>query len=266
MYGRTRCRKIPRRFRHAIEVINPFPPTDRAMREPNGLLALGGDLTPAMLLSAYAQGIFPWFSDNEEILWWTPCPRLVLQTRDIHISRSMRKLLRQSDWTLRYDRAFNKVIRYCATITRDADGTWITREMQSAYQTLHEMGVAHSVEVYEAGQLIGGLYGVLLGKMFFGESMFSLESNASKVACIALSKTCAQGGIDLIDCQVENPHLSSLGATLMARKDFENHLHGAIKISMEDILSNPLRLVPERRQSLPERLGSRALRSMGELL
>ena len=236
------------------------------MREPNGLLAMGGDLAPTTLVSAYAQGIFPWFSDDEEILWWTPCPRLVLESGGIHVSRSMRKCLRHSDWTLRYDQAFSEVIQHCATIARSSNGTWITEEMQGAYQTLHEMGVAHSVEVYEAEQLIGGLYGVLLGKMFFGESMFSLRSNASKVAFIALSKACAQGGVKLIDCQVDNPHLLSLGATSMRRKDFENHLSDAIKVSMKDILSNPLCLVPARQQTLPERLGSVAAQSAEELL
>jgi len=236
------------------------------MREPNGLLAMGGDLTPATLVSAYAQGIFPWFSDDEDILWWTPCPRLVLESGNIHVSRSMRKCLRHCDWTLRYDQTFSDVIQHCATVARDADGTWITQEMQGAYQTLHEMGVAHSVEVYEAGQLIGGLYGVLLGKMFFGESMFSLRSNASKVAFIALSKACAQGGVKLIDCQVDNPHLLSLGATSMPRKDFENHLRDAIKVNMDDILSNPLCLVPTRQQTLPERLGSVAAQAAEELL
>ena len=236
------------------------------MREPNGLLAVGGDLAPTTLVSAYSQGIFPWFSDDEDILWWTPCPRLVLESGKIHVSRSMRKCLRQCEWTLRYDHAFSAVIQHCATVARDADGTWITREMQEAYQTLHEMGVAHSVEVYEAGRLIGGLYGVLLGKMFFGESMFSLRTNASKVAFIALSKACAQGGVELIDCQVDNPHLLSLGATSMSRKDFENHLRDAIKVNMKDILSNPLCLVPTRQQTLPERLGSIAAQSAEELL
>ncbi len=268
MYGRPRCREIPRRLEHLINVINPFPPTDRALRDPNGLLAMGGDLAPGTLVSAYAQGIFPWFSDDEEILWWTPCPRLVLQTGNIHVSRSMSKFLRQSDWTLMYDAAFSEVIQNCATVARDgeATGTWITQEMRSAYQVLHKMGVAHSVEVYEANQLIGGLYGVLLGRVFFGESMFSLRSNASKVAFIALSRACAQGGVKLIDCQVDNPHLMSLGATSMPRKDFENHLRDAIKVTMEEILSDPLCLVPERRRTLPERLGSFDLRSMEQLL
>lgn len=229
---------------------------------------MGGDLAPATLVSAYAQGIFPWFSNDKEILWWTPCPRLVLQTGHIHISRSMRKFLRQSDWMLRYDSAFAEVIQCCATVARDGEGngTWITQEIQSAYQTLHEMGVAHSVEVYDADQLIGGLYGILLGRVFFGESMFSLCSNASKVALIALTRACAKGGIKLIDCQVDNPHLLSLGATSMPRKDFENHLRDAIKVAMNDILSDPLCLIPERRQTLPERLGSIAPESMEELL
>ena len=238
------------------------------MTEPNGLLAVGGDLSPATVLCAYAQGIFPWFGDDEEILWWTPCPRMVLRPSEIHISRSMRKHLRQSDWEIRYDSAFDDVITHCASVARGAEaaGTWITSDMQVAYQALHDMGVAHSVEVFENDRLIGGLYGVLLGQMFFGESMFSLCSNASKTAFIALSKACAQAGIDLIDCQIANSHLASLGATHMSRKDFENHLRDAIKVDMGDIFTNPLRLVPERRQTLDERLLNLVPRSLEELL
>ena len=238
------------------------------MKEPNGLLAMGGDLTPVALISAYAQGIFPWFGNNEEILWWTPCPRLVLRTNEIHISRSMRKHLRRSHWKLRYDGAFDDVVHHCAHVARgeEAKGTWITHDMQAAYQTLHKMGIAHSVEVYEGRRLIGGLYGILLGEMFFGESMFSLCSNASKVALIALSRACAQAGIELIDCQVDNPHLSSLGASLMPRRDFENHLREAIKTDMADILKNPLCLVPEGSQTLTERLNGTVPQSLEQLL
>lgn len=238
------------------------------MTQPNGLLAAGGDLKPATLISAYAQGIFPWFDDDEEILWWTPCPRLVMRTSNVRISRSMRKHLRQSHCHLRYDSAFSEVIHHCATAARGGDvaGTWITEDMQAAYQKLHEIGIAHSIEVYEGNQLIGGLYGILLGHMFFGESMFSLCSNASKVAFIALNRTCAGAGVNLIDCQVDNPHLSSLGATTMPRRDFEKHLRGAIKVDMTDILKDPHCLVPERRQTLPERLRTSAPQLLEELL
>ena len=182
-------------------MVNPFPPTSRALREPNGLLAVGGDLQPETLISAYAQGIFPWFNEGEDILWWSPDPRLVLRTAEVHISRSMRKALKNSDWTLSYDDDFNAVIHHCANVDRGGReaGTWITEAMQDAYLRLHELGLAHSVEVREGGHLVGGLYGVLLGNMFFGESMFSLQANASKVAFIALSKACHNSDIELID-------------------------------------------------------------------
>ncbi len=223
-------------------MVNPFPPTSQAQREPNGLLAVGGDLQPETLISAYAQGIFPWFNEGEDILWWAPDPRLVMRTAEVHISRSMRKALKTNDWTLSYNDDFSAVIHYCASVDRSGPdaGTWITEAMQGAYIRLYELGLAHSVEVREHGRLVGGLYGVLLGTMFFGESMFSLQANASKVAFIALSRACHNSGIKLIDCQVENPHLLSLGADLMSREDFENHVRDAIKVDMRSLLSQPL--------------------------
>ena len=193
---------------------NPFPPTSQALDEPNGLLAVGGDLEPGTLLCAYAQGIFPWFESDQEILWWSPDPRLTLRSDAIHISRSLKKAIRQCGWRLQYDTAFADVVSHCAHAYRNQPGagTWITTDMHAAYCALHDLGVAHSVEVYEEGTLIGGLYGILLDNMFFGESMFSLQSNASKMAFVALAKLCRDHSIEVIDCQVHNEHLVSLGA------------------------------------------------------
>lgn len=268
MHGRVGRREISGRARHTLSLVNPFPPTSRALREPNGLLAVGGDLQPETLISAYAQGIFPWFNEGEDILWWSPDPRLVLRTAEVHISRSMRKTLKNSDWTLSYDDDFDAVIHHCAHVDRGGReaGTWITEAMQDAYLRLHQLGLAHSVEVREDGQLVGGLYGVLLGNMFFGESMFSLQANASKVAFIALSRTCHNSDIELIDCQVENPHLLSLGADLMSREDFENHVRDAIKVDMRSLLSKPLCMVPKPPLPLAMRLASDLPMSMGDLL
>ena len=182
------------------------PPTSQALNEPNGLLAVGGDLEPSTLLCAYAQGIFPWFESDQEILWWSPDPRLTLRSEAIHVSRSLKKAIRQCGWRLQYDTAFAEVVNYCANADRNQPeaGTWITPDMRAAYCELHDLGVAHSVEIYEEGALIGGLYGILLGNMFFGESMFSLQSNASKMAFVALAKLCRDHSIEVIDCQVHN--------------------------------------------------------------
>ncbi len=247
---------------------NPFPPTSQALDEPNGLLAVGGDLEPSTLLCAYAQGIFPWFESDQEILWWSPDPRLTLRSGEIHISRSLKKAIRQCGWQLQYDAAFSDVVSHCAHSDRNQPeaGTWITPDMHAAYCALHDLGVAHSVEVYEADTLIGGLYGILLDKMFFGESMFSLESNASKMAFVALSKICRDHGIDVIDCQVHNEHLVSLGAQTMPRQDFENHLRDAIKIPMQDIFANPLCLVSDDPLPLEKRLGTPLAVTVAELL
>ena len=251
-----------------MSLVNLFPPTSQALREPNGLLAVGGDLQPETLISAYAQGIFPWYNEGEDILWWSPDPRLVLRSAKVRISRSMRKALKTSDWTLSYDDDFNAVIHHCACVDRGGreTGTWITEAMQDAYLRLHKLGVAHSVEVREHGHLVGGLYGVLLGNMFFGESMFSLQTNASKVALIALSRACYNSDIELIDCQVENPHLLSLGADLMSREDFENHVQDAIKVDMQALLSTPLCMVSTPPLPLAMRLANDLPMSAGDLL
>ena len=247
---------------------NPFPPTSQALDEPNGLLAVGGNLDPSTLLCAYAQGIFPWFESDQEILWWSPDPRLTLRSDQIHISRSLRKAIRQRGWRLQYDTAFADVMSHCAHADRKQPepSTWITSDMHAAYCALHELGVAHSVEVYEAETLIGGLYGVLLGDMFFGESMFSLQSNASKMAFVALCKLCRNHGIDVIDCQVHNEHLVSLGAQTMPRKDFENHLRDAIKTPMTDVFANPFCLLSKESLPLEKRLGAQLAVTVAELL
>ncbi len=204
----------------------PFPPVASAMREPDGLLAAGGDLSPTRLLSAYAQGIFPWFSEGEPILWWSPDPRMVFRADGVRLSSKFRRQLRSSPWTLRADTAFEAVIAACATTPRPGQrGTWITGDMQAAYLELHRQGHAHSVEVFEGngadgGRLLGGIYGVAIGQMFFGESMFSVASGGSKVALAGLARFLHRQGWPLIDAQVENPHLRSLGAVSMPRAGF----------------------------------------------
>jgi len=235
---------------------NPFPPTNQALSEPNGLLAHGGDLSPETLLIAYAQGIFPWFTERQEILWWSPDPRMVLKPNEIHLSRSLKKTIRNSPWQLRYDTDFINVIKRCAesrgNVSADAD-TWITPEMLAAYSALHHLGVAHSIEVFKEDHLVGGLYGLLIDRIFFGESMFHRETDASKLAFVALARICISLDVELIDCQVHNPHLESLGACSIPRQDFEKVLRGAIKQSMPSILDNPRGLLPTTPQTLDTR-------------
>ncbi|SIQ89986.1 leucyl/phenylalanyl-tRNA--protein transferase [Solilutibacter tolerans] len=199
----------------------PFPPVESALRDPNGLLAAGGDLSVPRLLSAYGRGIFPWFSEGEPILWWSPDPRMVFRTDGVRLSSKFRRQLRHSPWTLRADTAFEAVIAACASTPRPGQrGTWITREMQAAYLALHRQGHAHSVEVLDGEALVGGIYGVAVGQMFFGESMFSAQSGGSKVAIAGLAHFLHRQGWPLIDAQVENPHLQTLGALSMPRGDF----------------------------------------------
>jgi len=200
----------------------PFPPASAALRQPEGLLAYGGDLSPTRLLNAYAGGIFPWYSAGQPILWWSPDPRMVFDTDRVHLATRFRRQLRRSRWQVRADSDFAAVLAACAGIPRPGqDGTWITPEMRQAYLRLHRLGHAHSVEVYdpELG-LVGGIYGVALGRMFFGESMFSTVSGGSKVALAALARYLAGRGCPLLDAQVENPHLLSLGARHMPRDAF----------------------------------------------
>lgn len=203
-----------------------FPPTNLALTEPNGLLAVGGDLTPEWLLQAYSNGIFPWFNPGEPILWWTPNPRSVLFIDSLKIKRSLRKTIQKLEWdeslTVTLDQNFTDVMQACATVPREGqDGTWISPEMLAAYQSLHQSGHAHSVEVWQDGQLVGGLYGIAIGKMFFGESMFSKVSDSSKIALVALAMQLKAWGFKLIDTQVETPHLNSLGACTISRVEFE---------------------------------------------
>ena len=197
-----------------------FPDVDTALEDPNGLLAAGGDLSPQRLLDAYAHGIFPWYSQGEPILWWSPDPRMVFATDMVHVSTRLRRWLRGCDWTIRADTAFAQVMRACAAPRATQRGTWITREMLDAYTGLHALGYAHSVEVYDSERLVGGIYGVAVGHMFFGESMFSAATNASKVALLALCRVLRGWGFPLLDAQVESPHLMSLGAFNMPRKQF----------------------------------------------
>jgi leucyl/phenylalanyl-tRNA--protein transferase len=202
-----------------------FPPVESAMREPDGLLAIGGDLSTARLLAAYRQGIFPWYSEGQPILWWSPDPRVVFHTDGVVLSSRFRRTLRRSDWKVTADTAFESVISACASIPRAGqDGTWITDEMRSAYVELHRLGHAHSFEVRSGPRLVGGLYGVAVGRMFFGESMFSVESGGSRVALAALAARLYAWGWPLIDAQVENPHLMSLGGQRLARRDFVERL------------------------------------------
>lgn len=191
------------------------------MRHPDGLLAMGGDLSPARLLNAYASGIFPWFSSDQPILWWSPDPRTLFRTDAVHLSSRFRRSLRHSSWKIRADTVFSQVIDACASSPRHGQGgTWITPEMRTAYIELHRLGHAHSVEVFDDEALVGGIYGVAIGRMFFGESMFSARSGGSKVALAALARQLNQWGWPLLDAQVENRHLLGLGAELWPRAQF----------------------------------------------
>lgn len=198
-----------------------FPPIEDALDDPNGLLAIGGDLSVERLLNAYRHGIFPWFSEGQPILWWSPAPRMVLYPEELKISRSMQKRLKQPDYEVRFNTAFRGVMQACSRVTRpDQDGTWITEAMIDAYCALHAAGYALSTETWIDGKLAGGLYGVRIGRMFYGESMFHLVSNASKIAFIRLVEELRQQNCGLIDCQMHTAHLASLGAREIPRKEF----------------------------------------------
>jgi leucyl/phenylalanyl-tRNA--protein transferase len=199
---------------------DPFPPPSRALREPNGLLAAGGDLAVPRLLDAYRQGIFPWYSEGEPVLWWSPDPRMVLIPGRLAVSRSLRKRLRRRDYEVRTDTCFRDVMLACAEPRPGQGGTWISREMMEAYVALHQAGYAHSVESWADGALAGGLYGVSIGRVFFGESMFTRRSDASKVALVRLVRQLERWSFGMIDCQMSTPHLQSLGAQEIARPRF----------------------------------------------
>ena len=203
---------------------NSFPPVENALIEPNGLLAAGGDLSAARLLSAYRRGIFPWYSPGEPLLWWSPDPRMVLFPKEVNISRSLGKLLKSPNYEIRLDSSFAEVIAACAAPREDGGGTWISAEMQAAYLHLHQLGHAHSVETWVHSEcqsrLVGGLYGVAIGRVFYGESMFSRISNASKISLAHLCRFLECHGFVVIDCQMNTAHLASLGAREIPRRDF----------------------------------------------
>ena len=228
-----------------LEPGEPFPPSTAALDYPSGLLAVTEDLDTERLLEAYRHGIFPWFEDPQPVLWWSPDPRSVLGVDDLRLSRSLRRTLRRNAFSLSVDTAFDEVMRACAGTRRGQSGTWINPRMLRAYNALHEAGHAHSVEVRESGgALVGGLYGVSLGGTFFGESMFSRRSDASKVALVALVRLLREQGGTLIDCQVESTHLNSLGARNIPRSDFEQW-----------IARNAVIDIPSSNWSLPARCG-----------
>jgi len=208
---------------------DPFPPVERALEEPNGLLAAGADLSEARLLDAYASGIFPWYSDGQPVLWWSPDPRMVLVPAELRVPRSLKKRLARRDYEVRADGAFEQVIRACAAPRRGQEGTWITEDMVEAYVRLHRSGHAHSVETWIGGQLAGGLYGVELGGMFYGESMFARAPDASKIALAQLARQLERRGCGLIDCQMTTPLLARFGAREIPRAEFMGRLKQLVR-------------------------------------
>lgn len=216
---------------HWLDPRNPhqaFPPVHLAMRDPNGLLAIGGDLSLPRLMRAYSQGIFPWYNPDEPILWWCPDPRAALAPEDLHLSHSMRKTLRKQDYAVTMDEAFGEVLDACSAARAKTRGTWLGDDMKQAYRDLHANGHCHSVEVWRDGELVGGLYGVALGRAFFGESMFSRVSDASKIGFAYLCEQLKQWRYDLIDCQISSAHLQSLGAREVQREEFLSRLRKSV--------------------------------------
>ena len=211
-----------------------FPSPNTALVDPDGLLCAGGDLQPATIVSAYSQGIFPWFSDGQPILWWTPDPRMVLFPKEFKLSRSLAKTIRQQKFEVTFDVAFRSVIEHCAAPREPGGGTWIVKEIQDAYTQLHKQGVAHSVESWLGDQLVGGLYGVAIGNVFFGESMFTRETDASKVAFATLVEKLTDDGFRLIDCQQQTRHLASFGARPISRAEFLQRLGELINSASPD--------------------------------
>ena len=225
-----------------------FPDVELAMREPDGLLAVGGALSTEWLLQAYCRGIFPWYGPGQPILWWAPDPRLVLFPEQLHVSRSLAKVIRKGRYALTLDTAFSEVVTACAAPRSGQSGTWITAEMREAYVRLHHDGYAHSVECWYEGRLAGGLYGVAIGSVFFGESMFTRATDASKVAFVALVRQLSRWGFGLIDCQVRTDHLASLGAADIPRQAFtailERHCHTAGSVRQWEFDEDILHLSP----------------------
>ena len=220
-----------------LERDSPFPSPDQALTEEQGaagLLAAGADLSPARLLDAYRRGIFPWFSEGQPVLWWSTDPRMVLKTSEFKLSNSLRKAFNQAQrdprWEFRFDSAFESVIRACAAPRKNQPGTWISEEIIAGYVGLHKLGYAHSSEVWLDGELVGGAYGVCIGRMFYGESMFAKVSNASKMALTQLVTHLREHGIEMIDCQQETAHLASFGAKPISRAEFLSHMHAATQL------------------------------------
>ena len=202
----------------------PFPDSDQALTEPNGLLAWGGDLQAERLLNAYSAGIFPWYTESQPLLWWSPTPRCVIFPADVYVSSRTRRRYNSGQYTLTADNNFERVIHACAEDRGDSGGTWITSGMQAAYSELHRLGHAHSVEAWHEGQLAGGIYGLAIGSVFFGESMFTRQTDAGKIALIALCKQLERWSFGMLDCQVSNPHLISMGADEISSLEFEQLL------------------------------------------
>ncbi len=205
-----------------------FPPTSEALDDPNGLLAFGGNLSAATLITAYKRGIFPWYSEGDPILWWSPNPRTVFTPGDIHVSRKLGSQIRKADFAITLDHAFEQVINHCSEPRKQSADTWLIPEMRDAYINLHHQGFAHSIEIWQRGKLVAGLYGMALGKVFFGESMFSHVSNMSKIALYSLSEQLRLWGYALIDAQVASPHLFTMGAREIPRPEFEEILLNSI--------------------------------------
>lgn len=211
----------------------PFPPADHALRRPNGLLAWGGDLEPERLLRAYRRGIFPWYSEGEPILWWTPDPRCVLVPEQVYLSSRTRRRFNSGCYRVTADTAFAEVMDGCAEPRDGVAGTWITAELKASFVHLHERGICHSVEVWQEQRLVGGIYGMALGKVFFGESMFSRAVDASKIALIALCRQLQEWSFELLDCQVTNPHLLSMGAVEIPRNDFLARIEQRVQLPVQ---------------------------------
>lgn len=225
-----------------------FPPIDAALDEPNGLLAAGGDLSPERLLAAYRLGIFPWFSSGQPILWWSPDPRMVLFVEEFRVRRSLRKLATQRRFDIGVDSAFRQVIEACARPRADGGGTWITPAMIDAYCELHRLGHAHSVEAWQDGALVGGLYGVAIGRVFYGESMFARRANASKVALVHLIDVVSERAMPMIDCQQATAHLASFGARTIPRREFAERLARLVNSPQSEM---PWRKLPASRADQP---------------
>ena len=205
-------------------IAEDFPDIDSALDDPDGLLAIGGDLEPERLLQAYRRGIFPWYSEGQPIMWWSPNPRWIIYPESVNISRSLQKTMRKNIFKVTFDKAFTKVIKACAEPREKQAGTWITFDIIKNYEKLHADGFAHSVECWQGNRLAGGLYGICIGRIFFGESMFSHIPDASKVALVHLSNLCQKWQFPLIDCQIYSPHLESMGATPISRQKFREIL------------------------------------------